>query len=216
MKKPSESGFTLVEMLVVVAIIGLLMGVMAGGYSVVLNLAWQARSQELVSNVATALNIYIQREGSWPDKLLESKGQVNNEVCKILQEAKLLDVTTVANADQKDGTKKGEIDKKSLQRFGLFSPWGQRLIRGAPDKGATLGTVPVEFEKHIVQFRVDLNLDGKIDSEDNMVGAGKSPSDEASIRASAIVWTCGPKGKDSGEYGARRLQDNRQSWGAGK
>ncbi len=204
MKKRSDRGFTLAEMLVVIGIIGILIAVMAGGFTIVQTLAWKTRSQELVSNVATALSIYIQKEGSWPDEFLRSKGNVNNEVCKVLQEAKLLDVTTVKS----DGT----INQNSPERLGLFSPWGQRIIRKNPKLTASLGALPsnVELQKHILQFRVDLNLDGKIDQNDATLGT--IPGKGTTIRASAIVWSCGPSGKADGETGARNPQENSQSW----
>jgi prepilin-type N-terminal cleavage/methylation domain-containing protein len=212
MKKQFERGFTMVEMLVVIAIITILMSALVGGFFGVQTLAWQSRSQELVSNVSTALNLYIQRERSWPDEILNSNGNVNNEVCKVLQAAKLLDVTTV----KFDADGVAQINQNSPERFGLFSPWGQRIIRKSPTMSATLGTLPSDPQliKHMLQFRVDINLDGKIDVNDGKLGT--IPGDGATIRASAIVWSCGPQGKAEGNWGAKRPQDNRQSWGAGK
>jgi hypothetical protein len=135
------------------------MAALTGGFIGAQKLAWQTRSQELVSNVATALSIYIQREGSWPDEILNSNGNVNNEVCKVLQEAKLLDTTTVfLEDDLKRGEKKGALNPNSPERFGLFSPWGQRIIKQMPTKQASLGALPSDgdLKKHILQFRVDV------------------------------------------------------------
>jgi prepilin-type N-terminal cleavage/methylation domain-containing protein len=207
MKRASNKGFTLVEMLVVIGIIGLLIGVLTTGFSYAQTLAWQTRSQELVSNVATAMGTYLLNERSWPDEFLRSNGNVNNEVCKVLQEASLLDVTTVTVEDNKPpGTKKGDINPNSPERFGLFSPWGQRLIRRAPEADK----LPEEWKKHILQFRVDVDLDGKIDSNDAELGP--IPGNGDPIRASVIVWSCGPQGKADGKTGAKNSQDNRQSW----
>jgi len=204
MKRESNKGFTLVEMLVVIGVIGLLIGVLTTGFSYAQTLAWQARSQELVSNVATAMGTYLLNERSWPDEFLRSNGNVNNEVCKVLQQANLLDVTTV----QSDGT----INQNSPERFGLFSPWGQRIIRRMPLVTASLGSLPAdaELKKHILQFRVDVDLDGKIDSSDAALGT--IPGKGEPIRASVIVWSCGPQGKADGQTGAKDAPDNRQSW----
>jgi len=212
MKRESNKGFTLVEMLVVIGIIGLLIGVLTTGFSYAQTLAWQSRSQELASNVATALSAYILKEGSWPDEILRSNGQVNNEVCKVLQEANRLDVTTVKT----DANGVSVINQNSPERFGLFSPWGQRIIRKKPLMTASLGALPADAElvRHILQFRIDINLDGKIDSSD--AGLGTIPGNGATIRASAIVWSCGPQGKADGETGAQNPQDNRQTWTAGQ
>ncbi|MEI6645358.1 MAG: type II secretion system protein [bacterium] len=212
MKKRLQRGFTLVEMLVVMGIVGVLIAMLTGAFKYVQNTAWQSRSQELVSNVATALSIYIQREGTWPDEVLNSGGVVNNEVCKVLKQAKLLDVSTVNITAAGIVT----INQNSPERFGLFSPWGQRMIRGIPKTTASLGSLPsADLLKHILQFRVDINLDGKIDSSDSQLGA--IPGVGSVIRASAIVWSCGPNGKADGSTGAKKASENRQSWvGGGK
>jgi prepilin-type N-terminal cleavage/methylation domain-containing protein len=208
--KRLQRGFTLVEMLVVMGIVGVLIAMLTGAFKYVQNTAWQARSQELVSNVATALSIYIQREGTWPTEILDSKGVVNNEVCKVLQQSRLLDVSTVTT--NSIGTVVS--NPNSPERFGLFSPWGQRMIRGIPKTTASLGALPsADLLKHILQFRVDINLDGKIDSSDSQLGA--IPGVGSVIRASAIVWSCGPNGKDDGDTGAKKSSENRQSWVGG-
>jgi len=211
MKKRSNRGFTLVEMLVVMGLIGLLLALMTGALKYVQSTAWQARSQELVSNVATALTVYIQREGTWPDEILSSGGVVNNEVCKVLQQARLLDVTTVINTNGVVS-----INQNSPERFGLLSPWGQRLVRQNPKMQASLGALPSDTQmvRHMLQFRVDTTLDGKIDSEDAQLGA--ILGNASVIRASAIVWACGPNGKEDGNTGAKKSRENRQSWGGGE
>jgi prepilin-type N-terminal cleavage/methylation domain-containing protein len=208
MKKRANKGFTLVEMLVVMGLIGLLIAMMTGALKYVQTTAWQSRSQELVSNVATALTIYIQREGVWPKEILESGGVVNNEVCKVLQLSRLLDVTTV----KADGT----INQNSPERFGLLSPWGQRMVKLSPKVTASLGSLPPDaaLRKHMLQFRVDINLDGKIDSSDGQLGP--IPGEGSVIRASAMVWACGPNGKEDGNTGAKNPRENRQSWGGGR
>jgi prepilin-type N-terminal cleavage/methylation domain-containing protein len=205
MTKRSNKGFTLVEMLVVMGLIGLLVAMMTGALQYVQTTARQAQAQELVSNVATALTIYIQREGTWPQEILTSGGVVNNQVCKVLQQARLLDVTTVKSD--------GNINQNSPERFGLLSPWGQRMLKRNPRTTASLGGLPTDAQlrRHMLQFRVDIDYDGKIDSGDSLLGP--IPGQGGVIRASAIVWTCGPNGKDDGSTGAKNERENRQSWG---
>jgi len=205
MTKRSNKGFTLVEMLVVMGLIGLLVAMMTGALQYVQTTARQAQAQELVSNVATALTIYIQREGTWPQEILTSGGVVNNQVCKVLQQARLLDVTTVKSD--------GNINQNSPERFGLLSPWGQRMLKRNPRTTASLGGLPTDAQlrRHMLQFRVDIDYDGKIDSGDSLLGP--IPGNSSVIRASAIVWACGPNGKDDGSTGATHERENRQSWG---
>ncbi len=205
MTKRSNKGFTLVEMLVVMGLIGLLVAMMTGALQYVQTTARQAQAQELVSNVATALTIYIQREGTWPQEILTSGGVVNNQVCKVLQQSRLLDVTTVKSD--------GNINQNSPERFGLLSPWGQRILKRSPRTTASLGGLPTDAQlrRHMLQFRVDIDYDGKIDSSDSLLGP--IPGKGGVIRASAIVWTCGPNGKDDGNTGATHERENRQSWG---
>jgi prepilin-type N-terminal cleavage/methylation domain-containing protein len=207
MKKRANKGFTLVEMLVVMGLIGLLVAMMTGGLGFAQTTARQAQAQELVSNVATALTVYISREGTWPQEILSSGGVVNNQVCKVLQQARLLDVTTVKSD--------GNINQNSPERFGLLSPWGQRMVKRTPKTTASLGSLPPDamLRKHMLQFRVDINLDGKINSSDGQLGP--IPEGSSVIRASAIVWACGPNGKEDGNTGAKNPRENRQSWGGG-
>ena len=64
-----KHAFTLIEMLVVLAIIAILSGALLMGYGRVTRTAQRARAQETVSNVATALSIMLQNKGTWPTGL---------------------------------------------------------------------------------------------------------------------------------------------------
>ena len=66
-----KAGFTLMEMLVVIGIISVLMGVAVAGFGGMTKRAQRAKTQELVSNAATALTMIFQEKKSWPKPKLE-------------------------------------------------------------------------------------------------------------------------------------------------
>ena len=75
-RRLKKRAFTLVEMLVVIGIIAVLAAASMVGYSKVVKSARKSKTQELVSNVATALTqILSKNNGVWPEDLLE---RVNN------------------------------------------------------------------------------------------------------------------------------------------
>ena len=66
-----KKGFTLLEMLVVIGIIAILAGASMLGYSKIVKSAKKAKTQELVSNAATALTHVLSKcDGVWPEDLL--------------------------------------------------------------------------------------------------------------------------------------------------
>ena len=94
-----KHAFTLIEMLVVLAIIAILSGALLMGYGRVTRTAQRARAQETVSNVATALSIMLQNKGTWPTGLSlyqgvdgDGKGCVV-EVAKVFAKNNLLGVS---------------------------------------------------------------------------------------------------------------------------
>ena len=199
-RRLKKGGFTLIEMLVVIGIIGVLMGALMGAYGFVQKMAWQTQAQTLVSDAATALALYLNKEGEWPEEIANGNGEFDEDVCLVLQKYNLLEITAYKKND------KGEwvINENSPDRYGLLDPWGRRKLKGNPNlKGD-------EITKHRLQLRVDTDGDGKID------GPGIIPQG-ATIRAPAIVWSRGPSGKDEGNDGQKRYpNENRLSWAFGK
>ena len=199
-----RNGFTLVEMLVVIGILGILSVALLSSYNHVRNSARKAQAQTLVSDATVAFTRYLQEKRTWPPEFLgkDSLG-MDEDVCRLLQAGKFLDLTTYKN------TESGEINKFSVDRLGLLDPWAQRALKRAPlsttaatDAGLGNGRT---FANHRLQFRLDLNLDGRVDSSE---GAPQG----VEVRASVLVWSRGPDGLDDFNADGRYPRDDSLSW----
>ncbi|MBQ9430990.1 MAG: type II secretion system protein [Kiritimatiellae bacterium] len=202
-----NKGFTLVEMLIVIGIMGILASVMVVSLSHMKKTALQAQAQSLVTEVATALNILLQQERQWPDEILEyskeTEGGCVPEVCAVFQSKKLMDISTY-----KQGAIGTTINEDSLDRFGILDPYGRAALKKVPkcqDAGRQIPDGSGTYKDHRIQYRVDKNYDGFVDSSE---GAPKGMK----VRASVIVWSRGPDGKDAERAGGKFPGDDRLSW----
>ena len=199
-----NNGFTLVEMLLVIGILGILSASLLSSFSYVKTAARQSQAQSLVSEVATAFTMYLQKEREWDTDII-NKTEMDEDVCRFFQDQKLLDLTTYKL--DASGKLSGTKNDRSLDRFGMLDPWG----RGALKKNDTQSAKdPVDsrssFQDHRIQFRLDKDYDGFVDGNEG------SPKN-VKVRASVLVWTRGPDGIDDFEKGGRRYPyDDRLSW----
>lgn len=192
-------GFTLVEMLVVIGILAILIGIGMKSFSSSVGKAEKAKAQELVSNVATALEAIYQKEGSWPRRLLSegsSDGELTAEVGYEIAKRGLMSLSR-------------DDDKKKLiaaDRCGIVTPWAQKVINKAGNGGVSDGTaVPggSTIKKHRLHFAIDTEGLGFVNAS---VGG-----ESIRIRGSAAVWCCGKDGEIYG-YSEGRRKDNVYSW----
>lgn len=213
-----KRGFSLIEMLVVIGIIVTLMGASVGVYSHMTKRAQQARGRELVSNVATALNVLFQKKGKWPTALMSEanggEGRLRARPAFCLAKANLLSLTMSEDKTSLSG----------LDRFGIVTPWAQAVIKRAGTSGGGTGLrVPSggTVEDHILYYALDTTGEGIVKA--NVGGVALK------IRANAAVWCAGmdgvltpypfsssggsgAKGQSSASKSKSRMGDDIYSW----
>ena len=195
----ARQGFSLVEMLVVMGILAILIGVGLTTFSSATAKAQKAKGQELVSNVATAIESIYQKDGCFPRRILaasNSDGGLDADVAYDIAKRNLM--TLSYDKDTKKTT--------AADRCGIVSPWAQDVIKGKKGSGVGDGTrVPSGgmIADHRLRFAVDTEGTGFVTAN---VG-GQS----VKIRGSVAVWCCGRDGKLE-RYDTGRRSDDIYSW----
>lgn len=190
-----KKGFSLIEMLVVIAIIATLIAASVGVYSSVTARAQNARCLELVSNVATALNALYQRENRWPPALVKASndgrgGQLTKEGAACLAVHNLLSLSYTTR--EQDGETIYELS--GLDRCGIVTPWATETLKRLPpgksglDARVKIGGKDVgKVSDHVLHFSIDIDGDGIVEIE-------QASGSTLKIRGTAAVWYKGPKG----------------------
>ena len=187
--KHSFSGFTLVEMLVVIGIIAVLIGASFGSYNAFVKKASRGRCAELVHDVQVAIVGVMQKENAWPRGLLAAQGAprdgiLTKEAGAALAKRGALSLTYRKTEDQ-DGNSIYELSGND--RCGVVTPWAADVIKH--NVNATGGTdVPSGgiVDDHRLHFALDDDFDGRVNASVGGVGI--------TVRASAIVWCGGANG----------------------
>jgi prepilin-type N-terminal cleavage/methylation domain-containing protein len=196
-----KSGFTLVEMLVVIGIIAVLSAAGMVGYSRVIKSARKAKTVELVSNVATALTHILNKEGTWPEELLQNvNGQLDKNVAKVFIRYNLLGLSH----NQKSGSE-GNYTLVGKDRCGIVDAEAEAVLKR--NKRAMESTsVPSgrTVQEHILYYAIDDDGDGF--TEVRMKDSGM----QLKVRATAVVYAAGPNGIE--EYSTLGRNDDVYSW----
>ena len=208
-----KRGFSLLEMLVVIGIIATLVGVSVGAYSHMTKKAQQARGRELVSNVATALNVMFQRRGKWPEALRKEAssgaGRLRPEAAACLATGQNPLMSLTVTEQEMDGVKRYVLSGND--RLGVVTPWAQDVIRRHGSSGASLATkVPSggTIEDHVLYYALDLTGEGFV----NATVGGET----LKIRANAAVWCAGQDGKLEDSFSSGLRKDDIYSWTRGQ
>lgn len=201
-----KKGFSLVEMLVVMGIIAVLVGAGLAGYTASTRKAQKSRGQELVNNVATALELIYQEDGCWPRRILaegQSDGELTPEIAYDLAKRKKMTLTIDTQNEQNHRT-------VGIDRMGVVTPWATAVIKragtgsvGDSTKVSTGGTI----KDHRLHFAVDTEGRGYVRAS---VGG-----ESVEIRGAAAVWCCGMDGKLE-PYSKGLRSDDIYSWGRGQ
>ena len=198
--------FTLVEILVVIGIIAVLLAASVGGFMKMAKTAERAKTQELVSNVATALTALFQQEGAWP-KRLASNGKTDGRLDANTAYALVAGTTKYFSLSHSGGKLTGH------DRFGILTPVAQQVVKRLGTE-ASLGSKvgKLTIEDHILHYALDLDGDGKI------IGASVG-GENVNVRATAIVWCIGKSGGNDGDpwpYTEGLRKDDVYSWTPGQ
>ena len=205
--KNARRGFTLVEILVVITILGVLMAILVASFGGATKKAQKQKCSELVHEVATMLTAMYDtmsgdREGIWPAGLMRNSNteQGLDENAGYYLARKGMSLSYDGNSKKLTGN----------DRFGIVTPWAVDAIKKVKNNRASR-TTPVPSGGTVESHRLRYALC----SEDGYVEGANVGGEALNINVKAAVWCGGADGKIE-PYSEGRRGDDVYSWDHGK
>lgn len=179
-----KKGFTLIEILVVIAILGVLMAIFVFAFRKAPDKAKKAVCENYVQNIATAIKNCINEETPASRKLYEEgsdgEGVLDAEVAYVL--ASELGCEKDASSRKLSGH----------DRFGIVTPWAEDVIKKLGSSCTLSSEVPSggTIRDHRLYYAIATG-----DDEDSGIVTANVGGEEVRIRANVAVWCAGADGR---------------------
>lgn len=168
--RASGRGFTLIEILVVIAIIGILVGLLLPALTAARRFAYRVKAKSEVKNLEGAFKQYYAEYHKWPSFATEDERVcIRGDVADLLQ-------------GKYDAT-----DNKKEMRFFQFTKLADFFITTPINPWGNVSVSPVPDDV-LYYAKFDINYDNKI----NGTGDATAPPEDE-MRREVIVWTENPK-----------------------
>jgi prepilin-type N-terminal cleavage/methylation domain-containing protein len=175
-----QTGFTLLELLVVIAVIGILVALLFPAVNAALNKAKRVAASTEVKGIETAMKKYYQEYTGWPNTT--PFGIPDAEPRALPVKGRVVTMLKGINENANNVKRLPFIDFTHTNNVGdPINPWGSK----DPSKNTY---------KHYYYVKFDTDFDNMI-----RAGGGAAPDNlpRGSVPANVIVWTYNPKVPDS-------------------